>query len=87
MEDRDTLYELLKRASKLEFSITIGGENEDELLRDCSVITATCRIGSEPMGTFGIIGPTRMQYGRVLSALEYMRLSLNELFTKNLEED
>ena len=87
VEGRDTLYGLLKQASRLEFSITIGAENENELLRDCSVITATCRIGGEPMGTFGIIGPTRMQYGRVLSALEYMRLSLSELFTKNLEED
>ena len=87
VEGRDTLYRLLKQASKLEFSVTIGGENENELLRDCSVVTATCRIGGEPMGTFGIIGPTRMQYGRVLSALEYMRLSLSELFAKNFEED
>lgn len=87
VEGRDTLYQLLKQASKLEFSVTIGGENESELLRDCSVVTATCRIGGEPMGTFGIIGPTRMQYHRVLSALEYMRLSLCELFAKNFEED
>ena len=87
VEGRDTLYGLLKKASKLEFSVTIGGENEDKLLQDCSVVTATCRLNGEPMGTFGIIGPTRMHYGRVLSALEYMRLSLGELFSKNFEED
>ena len=87
VEGRDTLYHMLRRASKLEFSITIGQENEEEDLRDCSVVTATYRVGDEPMGSFGIIGPTRMQYGKVLSVLEYMRMSLSELLTNYLEEE
>ena len=87
VEGRDTLYSLLHNASKLEFSVTIGSENSNELLRDCSVLTATYRIGDEPVGTFGVIGPTRMRYNRVLSALEYMRRSLNELFTDYTEEE
>ncbi|MEG1525189.1 MAG: heat-inducible transcriptional repressor HrcA [Clostridia bacterium] len=87
VEGKDTLYNMLRKASKLEFSITIGGENESEELKDCSVVTATYRMGDEPMGTFGIIGPTRMQYGKVLSVLEYMQMSLSEMLTNYIEEE
>ena len=85
VEGRNTLYELLKRASRLEFTVTIGGENESEMLKDCSVVTATYRIGEEPMGSFGIIGPTRMHYGKVMSVLEYMRRCLNEMLSDEIE--
>lgn len=87
IEGKDTLYQMLKKAATLEFSITIGEENEQEQLRDCSVVTATYRIGNEPMGSFGIIGPTRMHYSRVLSILEYMQLSLSEALAGLLEQD
>lgn len=87
IEGKDTLYQMLKKASTLEFSITIGEENESEQLKECSVVTATYRIGNEPMGSFGIIGPTRMHYSRVLSILEYMQLSLSEALAGLLEKD
>ena len=51
------------------------------------MVTATYRIGNEPMGSFGIIGPTRMHYSRVLSILEYMQLSLSEALAGILEQD
>lgn len=87
VEGRGMLYDLLKRASKLEFSITIGNENEDESFKDCSIVTATYRVGDEPMGSFGIIGPTRMHYGKVISVLEFMRRSLSEILSSDLDDD
>ena len=87
VEGRDTLYRMLKKASQLEFSITIGAENESESLKDCSIVTATYRVGGEPVGSFGIIGPTRMQYGKVISVLEFMRMSLGEILGNLLEEE
>ena len=87
VESRDSLYNMLRRPNTLEFSFTIGTENEDENLRDCSVVTATYRVGDGPAGTFGIIGPTRMQYGKVISVLEYMRKSLSEMLSDMIEED
>lgn len=86
VEGRSMLYEMLKRASKLEFTITIGNENPDEMFKDCSIVTATYQIGEEPLGSFGIIGPTRMNYGKVISVLEYMRRSLSEMLTNDLDE-
>lgn len=87
VEGRDALYGMLKRARKLEFSITIGTENELEPLQDCSVVTATYRVGDLPMGSFGVIGPTRMNYGKVVSVLEFMRRSLSEVLSNYIEED
>lgn len=87
VEGKDALYGMLKRASVMEFSVTIGQENELDELRDCSVVTATYKIGDMPVGSFGIIGPTRMDYSRVLSVLECMRLSLGEILNSILEED
>jgi len=87
VEGRNMLSELLKRASKLEFSITIGNENEDEMFKDCSIVTATYQIGEEPLGSFGIIGPTRMNYGKVISVLEYMRKSLSQMIDTDQDDE
>lgn len=87
VEGKNLLYEMLKRASKLEFSITIGNENQDEMFKDCSIVTATYHIGEEPLGSFGIIGPTRMNYGKVISVLEYMRRSLSEMLSADQDDE
>lgn len=87
LEGRDVLYKLLSDATKLEFSVTIGKENNDPAMKECSVVTATYRIGNMPLGSMGIIGPTRMDYTRVLAILRYMRRSLSEVLTNMFEED
>ena len=46
--------------------------------KDCPVVTGTYRLGDGGVNTIGVIGPTRMQYGRVISALEYMGKALME---------
>ena len=60
--------------------ITIGGENEDEELSDCSVITATYHVDGKMVGKLGVIGPTRMKYGEVTSVVEYLTDNLNKAF-------
>ncbi len=79
LESREKLYPILQKGSGMEFSIRIGPENELPELRDCSVITATYRVDDETTGTMGIIGPVRMRYGRVLSALDYVGRMLSEV--------
>jgi len=87
VEGREALYGMLKKSNTVEFSITIGSENELEPLQDCSVVTATYRIGDMPMGSLGVIGPTRMNYSKVVSVLEYMKKSLSEVLSNYIEED
>lgn len=87
VEKRDNLYRMLKNAGYMEFSIRIGNELGQEAFKDCSLVTATYRLGDMPLGTMGVIGPTRMQYGKVIAVLECMRNSLSEILGNFLEDE
>jgi len=67
--------------------ITIGGENEDEELSDCSVITATYHVDGKMVGKLGVIGPTRMRYGEVTSVVEYLTENLSKAFRLTEEKE
>jgi len=60
--------------------ITIGNENQDEKLQDCSVITATYHVDGKMVGKIGVIGPTRMKYGEVTSVVEYLTDNISKAF-------
>ncbi|MEG1547856.1 MAG: heat-inducible transcriptional repressor HrcA [Clostridia bacterium] len=87
IEEQDVLYKMLTDASKVEFSITIGNENNSTDMKDCSVVTATYKVGDVSMGSMGIIGPTRMDYSRVLAVLGYIGKSLSDILTNMFEEE
>ena len=87
VEERDSIYKMLKKASDMEFTITIGSENEQEGLQDCSVVTATYRVNDVPFGTFGIIGPTRMDYNRVISVLQGVQKNLSAILQSIFKEE
>ncbi|WP_130863536.1 heat-inducible transcriptional repressor HrcA [Bacilliculturomica massiliensis] len=60
--------------------ITIGDENSDEIMRDCSLVTADYRINGKLVGKLGVIGPTRMKYDEVTSVIKYMTENLSSAF-------
>lgn len=60
--------------------ITIGTENEDDILNDCSLITATYHIDGRFVGKLGVIGPTRMKYGEITSVIEYLTDNISNTF-------
>ena len=58
--------------------IRIGSENDLMGIQDCSLITANYNIADSFFGTIGIIGPTRMEYPKVISAMSYIRKFMSE---------
>ena len=62
--------------------VIIGGENEWDEMRDVSLVVA--RYGREGKigGLLGVIGPTRMQYGRAIAVVRYMTQVMNELLSE-----
>ncbi|TBL70425.1 heat-inducible transcriptional repressor HrcA [Paenibacillus thalictri] len=50
--------------------VCIGEENRNEAINDCSLITATYSVEGHTLGTIGILGPTRMEYARVIHLLD-----------------
>ena len=79
LETKDRLIPLLQQNGGMEITIRIGPENGLKELEDCAVVSATYRVGDHSQGTLGIIGPTRMNYSRVISVLEYMGRALSNL--------
>ena len=87
IESKDMLRNMLTEATKVEFSVTIGTENPSEDMKDCSLVTATYKVGGTPLGSLGVIGPTRMDYARVLAVLGQLGKSLGTILTNMFEEE
>ena len=71
-EEKDMLITLLGEGddtSADKIQIIIGGENNMEELRDCSIVRANYRFGNDSVGKIGIIGPTRMNYSQTVAVL------------------
>ncbi|MBE3561834.1 MAG: heat-inducible transcription repressor HrcA [Ktedonobacteraceae bacterium] len=62
--------------------VIIGGENRWDAMKDVSLVVA--RYGQEGKigGLLGIVGPTRMQYGRAIAVVRYMTQVMNELLSE-----
>lgn len=60
--------------------ITIGKENTEDIMQDCSLITATYHVDGKLAGKIGVIGPTRMRYGQITSVVEYLTENISNTF-------
>lgn len=83
IEDKDSVVSLVEDPGLDELtgvgdvSVKIGAENRTGLAASrYSIITARYQLGDN-VGTIGVIGPTRMDYGRVVSLVEGMAALLN----------
>ena len=66
--------------------VYIGNESPMQNMKDCSVVTAAYELGDGMKGTIGIIGPKRMDYDRVVSALKTLTTQLDSIF-ENTEKE
>ncbi|NLG85009.1 MAG: heat-inducible transcription repressor HrcA [Firmicutes bacterium] len=79
-EEEQALYRLLtENAGPGKVRVTIGEENKEEAVRNCSVVTATYEAGPRAVGIIGVLGPTRMDYAKVLATVEFMASHLSRL--------
>ncbi|MGD8320906.1 MAG: heat-inducible transcriptional repressor HrcA [Gemmatimonadota bacterium] len=70
-ERRDLLAHAVgSREHRGQLQITIGGENDTQVLADFTLVTAEYRVGSLK-GVIGVIGPTRMPYEKVVAIVDY----------------
>ncbi|MCY0875988.1 MAG: heat-inducible transcriptional repressor HrcA [Firmicutes bacterium] len=84
LEHKDRVGDALREegSSGDKLKIRIGGENDIAMLQGCSVITATYQVGDNPFGVIGVIGPTRMDYGRVIALLDAMSQGLSDMYAR-----
>jgi heat-inducible transcriptional repressor len=88
LEERSKLENLLNRtvlhSSIGGVQVLIGGEGKDEDLRQCSVVLARYGVPGLATGTLGVLGPTRMYYGKTISTVRFMSSLLSDLVSGGL---
>ncbi|PYI51847.1 heat-inducible transcriptional repressor HrcA [Paenibacillus flagellatus] len=70
-DEAHTLVRLFSEAPP-GIQVKIGTENSVEAINNCSLITASYSIDGQLLGTIGILGPTRMEYGKVINLLDHL---------------
>ncbi len=83
LEEKSLLLHLFEkdRVNKTGVIISIGGENTDGQLQSFSVIKTQYKVGHLE-GTLGVIGPKRMPYPLMVSAVDYTAKLLGEMYER-----
>ncbi|MCS6915282.1 MAG: heat-inducible transcriptional repressor HrcA [Myxococcales bacterium] len=72
LEDRAVLLRLLEQTEAATgIQIFIGAESAIPELADHSVVASTFEAGDMAVGVLGVIGPTRMNYARIISLVDF----------------
>ncbi len=64
--------------------VVIGSENNYEGMEMCSVVHSCYTSRGDVMGTIGVIGPTRMQYPRIVSIVDFTAQVMSQVFEHTL---
>lgn len=83
VDKKEFIKSLEQEESVKDINVYIGDENGNEKLKDYSIVTFKHVVNGKDLGTIGIIGPTRMDYSKVISIMKYINKELNN----NSKED
>ncbi|HSK70847.1 MAG TPA: heat-inducible transcriptional repressor HrcA [Pyrinomonadaceae bacterium] len=89
MEEKSRLVQILSECIGREHSLSsdvhviIGSENSAPSLQNCTLITAPYRIGEGgATGSLSVLGPTRIEYARMISVVSYVAKMLEKLMAE-----
>jgi heat-inducible transcriptional repressor len=83
LEEKDLLVRLLDRTiSAPGICVFIGAEANLADLTDVSVVAASYGPEGRPLGTIGVIGPSRMNYSRVIPLVDFTAEMIGETLGK-----
>lgn len=82
LDSKELLLPLISGDSNLEINVKVGGD-EKLGITDCSVVSATYKINGKTVGSASVVGPLRMDYGKVVSILKNVTDLLEDSFSSN----
>lgn len=86
INSREQLGSLLED-HRSDISVLFGKQDTPFAVEGSALIVAPYRQGNRAMGTLGILGPLRMDYGRILPFLEYLSDTVSRLMTEGVDDD
>lgn len=87
VEKAQEIFSLIEDESKIKevvscedegISISIGTENKEESLKECSVIKAPIQVDGETIASIGVIGPKRMDYALIAGAISFVKAEISK---------
>lgn len=86
-EEQDQLWPLIfevpqAQTSTKRLTVRIGSENPLEPMQTCTLVSATYCQGDAPVGSVGVIGPTRMLYENAIALVEAAADYLSDTLTQ-----
>ena len=85
LEEEKVVRDLLVAGENSGLRVTIGTENKFTGIQDCSMVQATYRLNGQIVGTMAVLGPTRMEYGKVITVMDYLHKYLKTMFEDKQE--
>lgn len=66
-------------------TVRIGGEIDQWDMKECSMISAAYTVHGRKIGSLGVLGPTRMEYAKVISVVDYLTKYLSQIMEKMIQ--
>ena len=92
IEEKSRLMQILNEcvvrdnSAKDNVQVVIGRENSAPSFQNCTLITAPYRIGGSATGTLSVLGPTRIEYARMISIVSYVAKILEKMMANELSK-
>lgn len=83
---RGTPLESIINSQKKPLNVSIGTENPYKELRNSTTVFSKYSVGERDSGAIGIIGPTRLDYARLISTIRYLAGVIGTMLTETLDE-
>jgi heat-inducible transcriptional repressor len=82
LEQQLVVVSLLRDVLDRGLQVAIGSETGMTPLAECSIVVAPYEVEGEPVGTVGVLGPTRMDYAQALAAVAVVSKRLGRRLTE-----
>ena len=90
LNEISTLYEMIEddqiisvidaTTKETGLTVRIGAENEVKAMDNCTLITVPYQISDGEQGKIALLGPTRMEYQKIIPLLEYVAKIMSDLY-------
>lgn len=84
MEDESKVMEILSQ-NEPGIRVTIGNENDYDPINQLSLIRSSYEFGSGQLGTIALLGPTRMEYKKVITLLQSVAQEMSDILNQTKE--
>ena len=78
IDTKEKLADMIEDGAGIEYNVKIGKDEKGGIER-CAIVTAKYRYKGREIGHAGVIGPERMDYGKVISILESVKKAIDDI--------